>query len=150
MADTFGDRMISLGDQVGHGTLTGRVEVDQVYAHVQHEELSYHHPRGGGPLYLQQPLYDSSNTSLQRLADHTLDGDLTRAMADSMEELSDKVAEHAPVEFDNLRRSGHPTVTSDGAVVYDRPPQVPRLTEDELRAEDRNRITERRARAPGH
>lgn len=149
MAGTFGDRLADLADQVGHGTLIGRVEVDQVYAKIQHEDLSYHHPRGGGPLYLQQPLYDSSNTSLQRLADHALAGDLTRAMADGMEGLSDKVAEYAPVEFDNLRRSGHPTVTSDGAVVYDRPPQVPRLTEDELRAEDRHRITERRARAPG-
>ena len=149
MAGTFSERLAYLADQVGHGHLTGRVEVDQVYAQIQHEDLSYHHPRGGGPLYLQQPLYDSSNTSLQRLADHVLDGHLIRAMADGVEELSDKVTEYAPVEFDNLRRSGHPTVTSDDTVVYDRPPQVPRLTEDELRAEDRHRITERRRRAPG-
>lgn len=42
---------------------------------------------------------------------------------------------HAPVEFDNLRKSGHPTVTDDGATVYDRPPIVGRLSEEELRAE---------------
>jgi hypothetical protein len=54
-----------------------------------------------------------------------------------MEHLSGQVDVHAPVLFDHLRRSGHPVVTLGGAVIYDRPPEVHRLTEAELRAQSR-------------
>lgn len=55
------------------------------------------------------------------------------AMIDNMENLSDQVAIHAPVEFFNLKLSGHPTVTDNGAIAYDRPPVQRRLTDEELK-----------------
>ena len=51
------------------------------------------------------------------------------------EDLSDQVIVYAPVEFNHLRRSGHPSVTVGGAVIYDREPEVHRLTEAQLRAQ---------------
>lgn len=60
-------------------------------------------------------------------------------MADSMEDLSGQVFDHAPVEFFDLRASGHPQVRRAGAVVYDRPPMQARLTEAQLRAKGKLR-----------
>lgn len=75
---------------------------------------------------------------MQSLADGLLKPDgLVSAATRIAEDGAKMVREHAPVEFDNLRRSGHPTVVDDGTTVYDRPPEVPRLSEDELKAERR-------------
>lgn len=138
-----------LGDRVGHGMLEGKVEVSQVYAASQHEGgwvtgpnagvAIVNHPRGGGPKYLEQPLLEKGTGEYpRRLAARALEPDgLRRAMIDNMEDLARQVSERAPVEFEDLRRSGHPTVTSDGALVYDRPPEVPRLSDEELRAKKR-------------
>lgn len=60
-------------------------------------------------------------------------------MRHAVDHISDQVAVLAPVEFDDLRRSAHPTVTDDGAIVYDRPPEQPRLTEEQLKAKSRLR-----------
>jgi hypothetical protein len=51
-----------------------------------------------------------------------------------MEDLSDAVEQLAPVEFGDLRKSGHPTVKSSGRFVYDRPPKQARLTKAEMDA----------------
>jgi hypothetical protein len=58
------------------------------------------------------------------------------AMIRSVEDLAEEggVAVRAPVLYDNLRASGHPVVTSDGAVIYDRAPRQHRLSEEELKA----------------
>jgi hypothetical protein len=58
------------------------------------------------------------------------------AMIHSTEDLAGDggVATRAPVLWWNLRRSGHPFVTSDGAIVYDRAPEQEYLTEDQLKA----------------
>lgn len=104
------------------------------YARYQHEGLDLKHPSGGEAKYLEGPLYQRHRDYLQRLADHTLTGDLTRAMVDNVEALSLQVYDLAPREFHDLRASGHPTVTDAGAVAYDRPPNVHRLTDVELRA----------------
>ena len=133
MAGDFEDRIAELAERVGRGALTGSVEVNQIYAHYQHNSLDLRHPRGGQPLFLEQPLYDKAREYVQHLADGVLEGELTAAMADNMEDLSGQVAEKAPIEFGNLRQSGHPTVTDEGRTVYDRPPVQRRLTEDELR-----------------
>ena len=62
-------------------------------------------------------------------------------MIRSVENLAEEggVATHAPIEFADLRASGHPSVTSDGEQVYDRPPRVHRLTPEELKAKDKAR-----------
>lgn len=78
---------------------------------------------------------------MQDLADNALRGSgqgLTEAAVNVAEDLSATAADRTPVEFGDLRNSGHPTVTDDGAIVYDRPPAVPRLSEAELRAKHKS------------
>lgn len=134
---SFHEGVKQLEGMTGDGELMGRVTVDQVYAHVQHEDLSprqdgsvvpmkLKHPRGGGAKYLEGPLHDHAESYVKNLADHVLDGLLDDAMAGNMEHLSDQVEQRAPVDQNVLRRSGHPQVFSRNMVVYDRAPKAPR------------------------
>jgi hypothetical protein len=130
----FGKRIDELIVHVGEGMLTGICEVDQLYAHYQHEDLGLKHPRGGSALYLSKPFLQEYLVYMGRLAREVLGGrELHHAMAENMDDLTRQVSIHAPVEFGYLRVSGHATVESDGVVVYDRPGQR-RLTEQELQA----------------
>lgn len=122
--------------EIGEGHLEGSVEVDQAYA--QYQELTDHlrHPLGGKAHALGDSLYLNSDRYMQTLADNAITeegSDLESAMADNMEHLSGEYYVHAPWEFGDLRGSGHPTVTSDGDTVYDRPPNIHRLSPEELR-----------------
>jgi hypothetical protein len=135
MAGTFDERITALMEQVGTGDLTGTVEVNQRYSHWQHEGLDFVHPRGGQALFLSTPLMERFPAYLEAIAKTVLGDGGKHAMEGAMENLSEAVAVLAPVEFANLRASGHPTVTDNGAVVYDRAPLQHRLTEEELRAE---------------
>lgn len=140
MKGTFGAGLDHVKEAVGKGHLVGTVEVDQVYAHYQHEHPEFHHPDGGKAFYLQDPLFQNADKYMQHCADELITEEgfkLNEAMADNMEKLSDKVYEEAPWEFADLRASGHPKVTSDGDTVYDRAALRPRLTEDELREKQR-------------
>lgn len=140
MAGTFTERIAELRRMTGMpGDLTGTLIVDQIYAHYQHEGLNLHHPRGGQAKFLEQPLFDHYRLYLANYARTVLDDGGRKAMAQNMENLSDQVKFHAPWEFNHLRRSGHPTVTLDGVTVYDRPPEVERLTEAQLKALNRLR-----------
>lgn len=136
MASTFGARIDELKELVGRGDLKGTVIVDQVYAAVQHNALNFAHPRGGQAQYLTAPLMDHHAGYLQRYADQLLEDGGVQAVIDATEDLAEDggVAIRAPVLYSNLRASGHPVVTSDGLVVYDRPPRQHRLSEDELKA----------------
>lgn len=137
MAGDFGEGITNLINQVGEGPLKGSLEVDQIYAHRQHEETGWKHPRGGTDHYLQKPLFGRLSSYMKHLADHVVESDgrsgLVNAMADNMEDLSGQVEILAPLDLNNLRRSGHPTVTDDGVLVFDRVPKQARLTEEELR-----------------
>lgn len=131
---TFQVRTQELEESVGYGKLVGSVTVDQPYAQDQHETLIYKHQGGGKARYLSDPFFASNTRQMERLSDHVLDGGLERAMADNMEALSRAVFEEAPFEFGDLKASGHPEVTSDGVVTYDRPPNVGRLHPAEMEA----------------
>jgi hypothetical protein len=138
MAGTFTARIAELRRITGMPfDLSGSLVVDQIYAHRQHEELSYRHPRGGQAKFLEQPLFDHYRMYLANYARTVLDDGGRKAMAQNMENLSDQVKFHAPVEFNHLRRSGHPVVTIGGTPVYDREPEVHRLTEEQLKAQSR-------------
>lgn len=126
-------------DQVGQGKLVGKIRVNQVYAKYQHERMDLSHPHGGGAKYLQRPLYERSGSYLQSIASQILDGDPARAMARSMEALAGAMSSAAPVEFNNLRRSANPKVYDNGALVYNRAPEQPRMSEAQLRAMRRGR-----------
>lgn len=116
--------------------IKGTVEVDQVYAHYQHAHPEFHHPDGGQAFYLQEPLYAKASKYLQNIASKAITShgvNLRDPMVENMEDLSLEVYTRAPLEFGDLKGSGHPMVSEDGAVVYDRPPMVPRLSESELK-----------------
>jgi hypothetical protein len=118
------------------------VTVDQVYAHyqlLQHERLDLHHPRGGHARYLAVPLETRFPLYLRWVAGGFLDDGGREGMIRAMEDLSDQVEWHAPVEFWDLRRSGHPEVKLGEHTVYDRPPIVHRLSPAELKAKSRIR-----------
>lgn len=115
--------------------ITGRVEVDQVYAHYQHEHPEFHHPDGGQAFYLSEPLFAKAERYLRHVADSVVTShgvNARQAMIENMEDLSREVYERAPWEFGDLRASGHPIVEEDGTVVYDREPLCKRLDPEEL------------------
>jgi hypothetical protein len=137
----FSARIDELAEMVGHGDLTGTVSVDQAYSQFQHEGLDLVHPRGGQALFLQQPLMEHHDRYLKAIADGLLTDGGRDAMIRAVEDLAEDggVATHAPVELGDLRASGHPSVTSDGDTIYDRPPRQHRLSPEELRAKDKAR-----------
>lgn len=96
---------------------------------------------GGQALYLQAPLMEHHAEYLERIAAGVLNDGGKDAMAEVMEDLAEGggVATRAPVEYGDLRDSGHPVVTDDGHVTYDREPRQHRLTEEELEAKYRLR-----------
>ena len=134
MASTFFERIDELADRVGDGHLVGKVEVDQVYARYQHEGADLKHPRGGKWHYLTDPLLSGATATMETVARATLEPDGPKTgMEHVVNGLVRDVHEQAPVEFNDLRRSGHATVIDNGEIVYDRPPEVERLTDEQLR-----------------
>lgn len=130
---TFTESMDRLIEQT-EGKWSARVEVDQVYAHYQEVHPEFHHPRGGQAFYVRDTLY--LGQWLARIAQGLINEDgvaLGRKMRETAEGMSAGVFIRAPWEFHDLRKSGHPYVTRDGVKVYDRPPEVRRLTEQDLR-----------------
>lgn len=144
----FADRIRELEEAVGDGDLQGKVNVDQVYAAVQHEGywktgplagvVIRNHPRGGGSKFLAEPLFENAADYMRRLAGRALEpAGLVSAMRENVEDLSGEVYDRAPREFDDLRDSGHPTVMDGDRLAYDRPPRRPRLSEGALREKKR-------------
>lgn len=107
--------------------LSGRVVVDQAYAAVQHERLDYNHPRGGQAKYLEEPFLGNHLSYLQDVSRTVLKDGGVNGMARAMERLSGEVERLAPLDIGNLRKSGHPMVTSGSRTVYDRPPKSERI-----------------------
>jgi hypothetical protein len=134
---TFSERIDELRKMVGSGKLTGTCTVDQVYAHRQHEDMSYRHPKGGSAKYLQKPLMDHYRDYIGDYAKTVLEDGGQSAMKRSMEHLSDQVEISAPREWGDLMKSGHPKVEQAARTLYDRPPKAARLTEQELKAKSR-------------
>ena len=103
------------------------------------------HPRGGGAFYLQKPLMDHFREYLDDYAKTVLEDGGQPAMKRSMEHLSDEVEITAPREWGDLLKSGRPSVTLGGRMVYDREPKAARLTEEELKAKSRATMRQRLA-----
>ena len=139
MSGTFRDRIAQLREMTGsrEGYLRGSVIVDQVYAHYQHEHLEFHHPRGGRAKFLEAPLMEHYHDYLAAYARTVLDNGGQAAMRSAVEDLTDQVERHAPREWGDLLRSGHPQVHLGERQIYDRPPKVHRLTAQELRVKSR-------------
>lgn len=137
---SFESRVTELSAMVGNGVLRGTVTVDQVYAQNQHESLDFRHPHGGQAKYLEQPLFANMDDYLRSIANGILEDGGREAMIRAMNDLagSGGVATHAPIEHGYLRGSGHPSVYSEDAEIYDRPPLVERLSPEALRASSRS------------
>lgn len=123
----------ALEGKVGEGVLDGSVTVDQVYALYQHEGADFNHPRGGEAFYLARPLMENRDELLGAFR-AVIEGDATcvEVMTADVEALADAIPVRAPVEFNVLRQSASPAVEDNGAEVYHRPPNMPRLTQAEL------------------
>jgi hypothetical protein len=125
MAGTFSERIGLLRDSIGAGHITAHCVVDQAYAQNQHETLTFHHPRGGRAEYLRAPMLENMVILIQEIANKVLDEEglgLERAMIDTAEKFAQFVFDNAPKEIGELDGSGHPFVTRNGTVIYDRPP----------------------------
>lgn len=133
MPSDFAERIDLLKEVVGSGTCSGSVTRDQVYAAYQHERLDLKHPNGGQAKYQEAPLMEKHGDYLQTIADKVLDTGCDAAMAEVMERFALDSGAVTPKELTLLAHSDHPQVTSNGAVVYDRAPEVPRLSDAELR-----------------
>lgn len=131
---SFDVRIEELKLKVGDGLLDIRVEFNQAYAHRQHEDLTFKHPHGGGPQYLRKALYEGVGVYLTFLAQGVLSTDLDSAAIAVSEMFANRASNNAPVRAANLRGSAHPSVISNGAVIYDRPPAIPRLDPEEIEA----------------
>lgn len=141
MSGDFSERLDELEFAIGHGDLEMSNEVDQVYAAYIEFGDGFKHPRGGQAHYARDGLYDHIGTYMEDLAARAITetgSDLSGAAIDVANKIRENTAEHTPREFDNLMRSGHSKVTDDGEVIYDRPPDVPRLSEAQLRAQRRH------------
>lgn len=129
---TFDVRMKQLQAEIGFGTLRGVIEVDQIYAHYQHEDLTLEHKYGGQGKFLSTALLARMDGTFRTLADSVLEGRLTSTMIAVTEEVAEAAKVITPIlpapgVAGILRKSYHVTVTDDGVTVYDKPPEVPRL-----------------------
>jgi hypothetical protein len=116
--------------------LVGSLTVDQVYAHYQEVGDTFNHPQGGIARALATALLTKYPEIVRNLADAVLDGReaMQQAMIDGTETLNLEYYELAPREFHDLRASGSPEVMEGEEQVYHRPPNVHRLSEEELQA----------------
>lgn len=137
--DTFQTRIDELDEMVGHGDLTGRVVVDQVYAKYQHERLDLKHPGGGKAMYLRDPLFVKAPGILRHIATELLVRGPENGMQHGVESIADGVRDQAPIEFGDLKNSAHPSVEDHGVLIYNRPPLHDRLSKEALREKSRLR-----------
>lgn len=131
-----------LRERTGGARVVATVVVDQVYAKFQHESLDLKHTSGGRAKYLEGPLFEDAPGSLEEFAVGLLEVEeetAGRRWAGTGRKLVRGVRENAPDEFGVLRRSAALTVTEGRSVIVDEPAEVHRLSEEELRAEDRTR-----------
>lgn len=141
MTTTFYNRVDELKRAVGHGKLRMTNTMDQVYAKYQELREDLKHPRGGGAHYTRRGLFDHIDDYMSQLAARavTPDGsELDSAARDVSDRMGERAEEYAPVEYANLRRSRHARVWDDGELIYNRLPDVPRLSEAQLRAQRRH------------
>jgi hypothetical protein len=133
VAGTFTARVDQLIAQA-EGKWSARCEVNQIYAHYQEVHPEFNHPDGGQAFYLRDTVY--LGDWLSKMTPHIIDEfglGLDVALRNVAEGMARGVYRRAPVEFRDLRRSGHPYVLRDDVVVWDRPPDVKRLDDKELR-----------------
>jgi|SRR5688500_2512527 len=120
-----------VADQVGRGTLRGRIKVNQIYAQDQHENPTYSHD-DGGMKYLTRPLLANYQRYYRGLAGQMLGGTPVVGMRWAIGDLNVRMRASAPKEHGYLGNSGEVWVYDNGRVAWHRPPVQKRLTQQEL------------------
>jgi len=129
---TFAEGVQELHDLVGHGTVRGRVEFNQIHAHFQHERGDLHHPHGGQPGYLRSALMSTYERGLRHIGGELLEVGPVEPMKDFVDNLMDVSQGLAPHEDGILDHSAAGEVVDDGAKVYSSGPAVHRVSESTL------------------
>jgi hypothetical protein len=119
---------------VGDGLLRSVVTVDQVYALDQHETLTYRHDGNRGPKYLTRALMENYVSYLSEIADGILrDGGRHAIIQSAVYMATRELWSRTPIEYENLKDSGWAQVFDDGTLIFERPADQHRLSEEELR-----------------
>lgn len=137
MGGTFTGRVDTLIRET-EGRWAAHIEVNQVYAHYQEVHPEFHHPDGGQAFYVRDTVY--LGDWMRQLADGLIDSygvGLNPGLRAVAEGMARGVYLRAPWEFNDLRKSGKPSVTRSGAVVWERPPDIGRLSEEQLKLKHR-------------
>lgn len=141
----FGERIDVLQQLVGDGDLVAENVVDQVYANFQHNDgrddprpmkRPFTHPRGGIANYLGSQVEGFGHREIVGWVEDAFAErrSCAEGARDTVDEFIRGVQNLAPRKEGNLRRSGAGKVIDGGVIAYDRPPEVPRLSEAELKA----------------
>lgn len=128
-----------LRQRTGGARVKAKVTVDQIYAKYQHESLDLEHPRGGRAKYLEAPLFEGYNQSIEEFALGLLrveEETAGRRWAGTGRDLVRAVGTEAPIEFGELRRSASLVVTEGRKVVIDEPASAHRMTDTEIHDRD--------------
>lgn len=133
MAGDFQAKMAQIQADVGFGTLSGSIIVDQVYAQNQHESTWFKHPRGGSAKFLILAFREQQYNVMMKLAGNLRH--LVDAMMSGMETTVLAQVAKTPLLYGNLKASGSPRVLDNGAIVRHRPAAQRRLSDAELRAQ---------------
>lgn len=141
MARRAVDGIQRLIEQTAGPKVTATCTVDQVYAEYQHEAFEFRHPRGGRAKYLEAPLYEEHGGWMEQVAIGLLttfeEKSTAHLWGDVMGDgMRDAVKHNAPDEFGDLRKSAAIKVKEGSKIIIDRPPEVRRLTDEELEQKD--------------
>lgn len=150
MVRRFDQGAAELSERVGHGKLVGSLYRNQRYAAVQERDPTLLHPAGGTWKYQEGALYAMHRAALARTAATVLSPQGPAAGLEAGLEMVDTMASAlAPKEHLVLAKSGHIRVYDAGALVRERRPKAPRLTDAQLRARHRRRGSGRGRRGGG-
>lgn len=129
---TFTARIEELIRQT-EGRWSARIEVNQIYAHYQEVHPEFHHPDGGQAFYVRDTVYLTpwmGHLATGLINEHGVD--VHNGLRQVAEGMAKGVYLRAPWEFNDLRKSGRPSVTRHGGEVWARPPEVGRLSKEQL------------------
>jgi hypothetical protein len=131
-AGTFEQRMQELKQLVGPGKISGITTFDQRYARIQHNNVTYQHPRGGKAFYLRDATTRHQRETLGRIAQEVFRGNTQALMISYVNQVERTASGDAPIELGNLRNSGSVGVKVNSGWIYRKAAKKARMTRAEL------------------
>lgn len=142
----FSEGIDELKEIIGDGVLKATNTVNQVYAAPQSRGFwetgplagvhIRNHPGGGIEDFLGSQIQGTGMRDMLTWVAQAIGEKrpIAESAADTVDDYIRGVRNLAPKQTGNLSKSGAGQVTSDGVVVYDRPPEVPRMSKEQLKA----------------